>query len=103
MVHREALARRFARGDTWFDSSPLYRVLSRTVVTDDRLLELATALDAVAKDPPTILPETLADDIPLVVFQFHQRAPLLALRDSRGPQRDLALVEGHGRWMQPLT
>ena len=28
--------------------------------------------------------------------------PLLALRDSRGEDRDLARVEGHGRWIQPL-
>ncbi len=27
---------------------------------------------------------------------------LLALRDSRGADRDLARVEGHGRWIQPL-
>jgi hypothetical protein len=32
-----------------------------------------------------------------------ERAPLLALRDSEGAQRDLALVEGHGRWIQPLA
>ena len=33
----------------------------------------------------------------------HDRsAPLLALRDSQGADRDLARVEGHGRWIQPL-
>jgi hypothetical protein len=120
----------------------------------DRLAELATALDAVAADPPTILEgdaiellprldaERLADDIPLVVFHAmvrvhvpaerrgafdaaiaalgrrrrllhvaleipprdsrYDRAPLLSLRDSQGEDRDLALVEGHGRWIQPL-
>jgi hypothetical protein len=121
----------------------------------DRFAELATALDAVAADPPVIvrgdaielLPrldaERLADDIPLVVFHAmvrvhvsadrraafdaaiaalagrrrvlhvslelpprdspHDRsAPLLALRDSQAPDRDLARVEGHGRWIQPL-
>jgi hypothetical protein len=121
----------------------------------DRFAELATALDAVAADPPTILrgdaiellprldAETLADDIPLVVFHamvrihvpadrraafdaaiaalgrrrrvlhvslempprgspYDRSAPLLALRDSQGPDRDLALAEGHGRWIQPL-
>src|SRR4051812_10275001 len=41
MVDRETLVRRFGRGDTWFDTSPLYRVLSRTVAADDDLLELA--------------------------------------------------------------
>ena len=122
----------------------------------DRFVELATALDAVAADPPTILQgdaiemlprldaERLADDIPLVVFHAMVRmhvpadrraafdaaiaalgrrrrvlhvsleipprgspsdrsAPLLALRDSQGVDRDLALAEGHGRWIQPLA
>src|SRR3954451_10058301 len=41
MVDREALVRRFGRGDTWFDTSPLYRVLSRTVAADGDLLDLA--------------------------------------------------------------
>jgi hypothetical protein len=122
----------------------------------DRFAELASALDAVADDPPTILQgdaidvlprldvETLADDVPLVVFhamvRIHvpaerraafdaaiaalggrrrvlhvsleipprdsphdRRAPVLALRDSQGQDRDLALAEGHGRWIQPLA
>jgi hypothetical protein len=121
----------------------------------ERLAELATALDAVAADPPTILQgdaidmlprldaDRLADDIPLVVFHamvrihvpadrraafdaaiaalagrrrvlhvsleipprdspYDRTAPLLALRDSQGADRDLALAEGHGRWLQPL-
>ena len=33
---------------------------------------------------------------------YRQRAPLLALRDSEGAPRDLAIVEGHGRWIEPL-
>jgi hypothetical protein len=122
----------------------------------DRFVELATALDVVAAEPPTILQgdaiemlprldgEGLADDIPLVVFHAMVRvhvpaerraafdaaivalgrrrrvlhisleiapqgspndrsAPLLALRDSQGDDRDLALAEGHGRWIQPLA
>jgi hypothetical protein len=121
----------------------------------DRFAELATALDAVAADPPTILEGdaiellprldagSLADDIPLVVFHAMVRmhvpaerrsafdaaiaalsgrrrllhvsleipprhwpdrsAPLLALRDSEGVDRDLARAEGHGRWIQPLA
>jgi hypothetical protein len=111
----------------------------------ERFAELATALDAVAADPPTIiqgdaielLPRlTLPDDIPLVVFHamvrvhvpadrrpafdsaiaalgdqrrvFHVSLeadggdPLLALRDSEGADQGLAVVEGHGRWIQPL-
>lgn len=35
------LIRRFAAGDSWFDSSPLYQVLARAVVDDDELLDLA--------------------------------------------------------------
>ena len=122
----------------------------------DRFTELATALDAIAADPPEILQgdaiellprldlERLADDIPLVVFhamvRIHvpadrraafdaaitalgerrrllhvsleiaqrdsphdRKAPLLALRDSQGEDSDLARVEGHGRWIQPLS
>ena len=122
----------------------------------DRFAGLATALDAVAADPPSILrgdaiellprldAERLADDIPMVVFHamvrihvpagrraafdaaiaalgrrrrvlhvsleipprdspYDRSAPLLALRDSQGPDRDLALAEGHGRWIQPLV
>lgn len=121
----------------------------------DSFAELATALDAVAADPPTILQgdaiemlprldaERLPDDIPLVVFHamvrihvpadhraafdaaiaalgrrrrvlhvsveipardspYARSASLLALRDSQGADRDLARVEGHGRWIQPL-
>jgi hypothetical protein len=111
----------------------------------DRFAELAAALDAVAADPPTIiqgdaidmLPRLeLPDDLPLVVFhamvrvhvpadrradfdtaiaalgdrrrvlhvslELDRDAPLLALRDSAGADRDLARVEGHGRWIQPL-
>ena len=117
----------------------------------DRLIELATALDAVAADPPAILQgdaievlprldaDRLPDDVPLVVFHAMVRvhvpadrraafdsaiatlggrrrllhvsfelsgrdrsAPLLTLRDSQGEDRDLARVEGHGRWIQPL-
>jgi hypothetical protein len=111
----------------------------------ERFAELAAALDAVAADPPTILQGDaiellprlpLPDDIPLVVFHamvrvhvpadrqsafdsaiaalgeqrrlFHVSLeadggdPLLALRDSHGADRDLAVVEGHGRWIQPL-
>jgi len=121
----------------------------------DRFAELATALDAVAADPPTILhgdaiemlprldAECLPDDIALVVFHamvrvhvpadrragfdaamaalgrrrrvlhvslelpprgspYDRGAPLLALRDSQGVDRDLARTEGHGRWIQPL-
>ncbi|MGO9971751.1 MAG: DUF2332 domain-containing protein [Solirubrobacteraceae bacterium] len=30
-------------------------------------------------------------------------APVLTLRDSRGPARDLALAHGHGHWIQPLS
>jgi hypothetical protein len=122
----------------------------------DRFAELAAALDTVAADPPTILQgdaiemlprldaERLPDDIPLVVFHamvrihvpadrraafdatidalrrrrrvlhvsleipardspYDRSAPLLALRDSQGVDRDLARVEGHGRWIQPLA
>ena len=41
MLDRDALIRRFARGDAWFDTSPLYQVLSRTVAADEDLLDLA--------------------------------------------------------------
>ena len=111
----------------------------------ERFTELATALDAVAADPPAILQGdaiellpglVLPDDIPLVVFlamvRIHVpadrldafdaaiaalgerrrllhvslepagKSPLLALRDSEGEDRDLARVEGHGRWLEPL-
>jgi hypothetical protein len=36
-----AIAERFADGDRWFQTSPLYQVLARTVATDTALLELA--------------------------------------------------------------
>jgi hypothetical protein len=32
----------------------------------------------------------------------HVNAHLLRLEDSEGPARDLALAQGHGRWIQPL-
>jgi hypothetical protein len=41
MPDRDTVRRRFARGDAWFDTSPLYRVLSRVVAADDDLLDLA--------------------------------------------------------------
>jgi hypothetical protein len=31
-----------------------------------------------------------------------QEAAVLALHDSEGPARELARVEGHGRWIEPL-
>lgn len=41
MLDRARLMRRFAAGDTWFDSSPLYQVLARSVADSDELLDLA--------------------------------------------------------------
>ena len=41
MLDRDTLVRRFSRGDAWFDTSPLYQVLSRAVAADDALLDLA--------------------------------------------------------------
>ncbi len=41
MLDRDTLIRRFARGDAWFDTSPLYQVLSRAVAADEDLLDLA--------------------------------------------------------------
>jgi hypothetical protein len=41
MSDRDALIGRFARGDAWFDTSPLYRVLARAVAADEHLLDLA--------------------------------------------------------------
>ena len=38
---REKVRRRFALGDAWFDTSPLYQVLARAVAGDDGLLDLA--------------------------------------------------------------
>lgn len=35
------MRRRFARGDSWFATSPLYRELARTVAADDDLVDLA--------------------------------------------------------------
>jgi hypothetical protein len=37
-----------------------------------------------------------------VALELAGGSPLLALRDSDGEDRDLARVEGHGRWIQPL-
>ncbi|MGH2891375.1 MAG: DUF2332 family protein, partial [Solirubrobacteraceae bacterium] len=54
MPDRAALARRFAVGDTWFHSSPLYRVLARAVVNHDRLLDLA-ALVRPGQQPANML------------------------------------------------
>lgn len=42
----DALRAAFARGETWFASSPLYRTLSRTVAGDDELIELASHVGA---------------------------------------------------------
>jgi hypothetical protein len=41
MLDRDTLVGRFARADAWFDTSPLYQVLARTVATDEDLLDLA--------------------------------------------------------------
>jgi hypothetical protein len=38
---RAEIAKRFADGDRWFATSPLYQVLARTVASDDALLDLA--------------------------------------------------------------
>jgi hypothetical protein len=140
-------------------SDPEERLWLRALVWPehrDRFAQLATALDAIAASPPTILQgdavellphldvARLPDDIPLVVFHgmvrlhvpanrratfdaaiqdlgrrrrllhislelppiesaYDRTAHLLALHDSAGPDRDLALAEGHGRWIQPLS
>ena len=41
MPDRDRLIRRFAGGDAWFDTSPLYQELSRAVAGDEDLLDLA--------------------------------------------------------------
>lgn len=46
MLERAAVARRFAAGDAWFASSPLYQVLARQVVCDNELLDLAAQVRA---------------------------------------------------------
>jgi hypothetical protein len=40
-IDREELVKAFGMGDKWFETSPLYQVLSRTVVQDEDLLDLA--------------------------------------------------------------
>src|SRR5215207_5065484 len=40
-IDRETLVAAFARGDAWFETSPLYQVLARAVVADEALLDLA--------------------------------------------------------------
>lgn len=42
-------------------------------------------------------------EIPPAGSGLDRSAHLLALRDSQGPDRRLALAEGHGRWIQPLA
>jgi hypothetical protein len=54
MFDRDALIRRFAVGDEWFDTSPLYRVLARAVVADDALLDLAAEVRP-GQQPPNML------------------------------------------------
>jgi hypothetical protein len=41
MLDRATLIRRFAGGDAWFHTSPLYQALSRAVAGDEQLLDLA--------------------------------------------------------------
>lgn len=53
-LDRDAVIRRFASGDSWFDSSPLYQVLSRTVAADGDLLDLA-AQARPGQQPPNML------------------------------------------------
>jgi hypothetical protein len=48
-----------------------------------------------------VLPVSL--EIPPRDSPHDRSAPLLALRDSRGADRDHARTEGHGRWIQPLS
>ena len=54
MLDRETLIERFARGDGWFDTSPLYQVLSRAVLADDDLLDLAAEVRP-GQQPPNML------------------------------------------------
>lgn len=54
MLDRETLIRRFAGGDEWFATSPLYRVLARTVAGDADLLDLA-AETRPGPQPPNML------------------------------------------------
>jgi hypothetical protein len=45
----------------------------------------------------------LSLELPPRNFPYDRRAHLLALHDSAGPDRDLAVAEGHGRWIQPIA
>jgi hypothetical protein len=53
-TRREEVRRRFARGDSWFATSPLYRELARTVAADDELVDLA-ARARPGQQPPNML------------------------------------------------
>src|SRR3954468_10966782 len=51
---REQVRKRFAIGEDWFSTSPLYRVLARAVTQDDALLDLA-AESRPGQQPPNML------------------------------------------------
>src|SRR4051794_39683127 len=53
-ARREQVRRRFAMGDAWFATSPLYRVLARAVARDDALLDLAGESRS-GQQPPNML------------------------------------------------
>src|SRR4051794_26482897 len=63
-ARREQVRRRFAMGDAWFATSPLYRVLARAVAREGGLLALA------GEPPPAQQPPNL----------LRAAAPLLILR-----------------------
>ena len=54
MLDRDTVIGRFANGDAWFDTSPLYRVLSRAVVADEDLIDLAAEARP-GQQPPNML------------------------------------------------
>jgi hypothetical protein len=84
------------------DDVPLvvFHALVRIHVPADRRAEFDAAIAALG-ERRRVLHVSL--EIPPRDSAHDRSTPLLALRDSDGPDRELALVEGHGRWVQPLA
>ena len=86
---------------TLSDNLPLvvFHAMVRLHVAPDRRPAFDSAIDGLA-GRRRVLHVSL--EIPDRDSPHDRTGQLLALRDSRGPDHDLAIAEGHGRWIAPL-
>lgn len=86
----DALRAAFARGETWFASSPLYRTLSRTVAGDDELIKLASHVGAGPRPTNMLMAATHLMVLRHPTLAFARFFPSVVGADAEAPERAAA-------------